>query len=67
MLIMEPRRVERGGRLAGWESMWAPTSRQRVKTELRLTWRTDCQSSSGNWWAGCLLWMPPQFSRMCIL
>ena len=36
----------------GEESMCAPTSRQRVKTEERFTWRTVSQSDVGNWWAG---------------
>lgn len=63
--MMLPRRFE--GRSAGWESMCAPTSRHSVKTAVRFTCRTACQSSSGNWWAGCRFWIPPQLSRMWIL
>jgi hypothetical protein len=63
--IMLPRRPS--DRSAGCASMCAPTSRQSWKTEVRFTWRTASQSSSGNWCAGCRFWMPPQLSRMWIL
>jgi hypothetical protein len=64
-LMMEPRRLR--GRSGAQESMCAPTSRHSVKTDVRLTWSTAAQSSSGNSCAGCRFWMPPQLSRMWIL
>lgn len=47
-------------------SMCAPTSRQMVKTVLRLTWITSLKSESGNFSQGCRRWIPAQLIKMRI-